>query len=61
VFQKRGAAIDYVYFLNGGVGSITTVLEDGTMVEAATVGHEGMLGIEAFFGVNAVSAGETMM
>jgi CRP-like cAMP-binding protein len=61
VFQKQGARIEYVYFLNGGVGSITTVLEAGTMVEAATVGDEGMLGLEAFFEENAVAPGESMM
>ena len=54
VFQRQGEAVEYVYFLNGGVGSITTAFEDGTMVEAATVGDEGFLGIEAFFGPNAI-------
>ena len=32
VFQKQGAPIEFVYFLNGGVGSMTTVLQGGTMV-----------------------------
>jgi CRP-like cAMP-binding protein len=41
--------------------SITTVLPDGTMVEAATVGDEGMLGIEAFFGPDAVASGRTLL
>ena len=48
VLQKQGEPIRYVYFPNGGVCSITTVLTDGTTVEAATVGDEGMLGVEAF-------------
>ena len=61
VFHRQGAAIDYVYFLNGGVGSITTALEDGTLVEAATVGDEGFVGIEAFFSANAISTGESLM
>jgi CRP-like cAMP-binding protein len=61
VFQRQGAAIEYVYFLNGGVGSITTAFEDGTMVEAATVGNEGFLGIEAFFGTDAIATGESLM
>jgi hypothetical protein len=43
VFHRQGAPVEHVYFLNGGVGSITTVLEDGTTVEAATVGDEGFL------------------
>ena len=41
VLQKQGEALRYVYFPNGGVISITTVLQDGTTVEAATVGDEG--------------------
>ena len=31
-----------MYFLNGGVASLTTVLLDGTMLAAATVGDEGV-------------------
>src|SRR5947208_5986205 len=49
------------YFLNGGVASITTALADGTMVEAATVGDEGMLGVEAFLSMDAVAPGETLI
>ena len=41
--------------------SITTVLSDGTTVEAATVGDEGMLGIEAFLSDDAVAPGEAFM
>jgi CRP-like cAMP-binding protein len=61
VFHKHGQPIDHVYFPNGGVASVTAVLSDGTMVETATVGLEGMIGIEAFFGNDAVAPGETMM
>jgi len=49
-----------VYFLNGGVASMTTVMRDGSMVEIATVGDEGLVGINAFFG-GAMLSGETMM
>jgi len=49
-----------VYFLNGGVASMTTVMNDGAMVEIATVGDEGLVGINAFFGGSMLS-GETMM
>ena len=61
VLHKNGEPFRAVYFLNGGVASITTVLLDGTSVEAATVGDEGMLGIEAFLSVDAVAPGETLM
>jgi CRP-like cAMP-binding protein len=61
VLQKNGEPLHAVYFLNGGVASITTALSDGTMVEAATVGDEGMLGVEAFLSADAVAPGETLI
>jgi CRP-like cAMP-binding protein len=61
VLQKQGERLRHVYFPNGGVCSITTVLADGTMVEAATVGDEGMLGVEAFLTDNAIAPGETVV
>lgn len=61
LFHKYGAMIGNVYFPNGGVASVTTVLADGTTIETATIGVEGFVGIEAFLGKDAVSSGETMM
>lgn len=60
VLHRPGTRIRAVYFLNGGVASIVTKLSDGTMVEAATVGDEGMLGLEAFLG-DAMASGTTLM
>src|SRR5947207_4391056 len=40
---------------------MTTILSDGAMVETATIGKEGMIGIEAFYGANAKASGETIM
>jgi CRP-like cAMP-binding protein len=61
VLHQRGVRIRQVYFPNGGVVSITTKSASGTMVEAATVGDEGMLGIEAFLSDDAYAPGETFM
>jgi len=61
VLHKQGEKIEHVYFPNGGVCSVTTVLSSGATVEAATVGDEGLLGIEAFLAADAVSPGETLM
>ena len=61
VLHKQGERIEHVYFPNGGVCSVTTVLSDGSMVEAATVGDEGMLGLEAFHSEDATAPGETLM
>ena len=61
VLHQAGEPLRAVYFLNGGAASIVTLLSDGTMVEATTVGNEGMLGIEAFLSVGAVATGQTLM
>jgi CRP-like cAMP-binding protein len=43
--HKPGEPIDQVYFPGGGFASVVTVLKDGGMVEVATIGREGMLGM----------------
>jgi len=48
--HEHGRRISDVYFPNGGVFSITTRMRDGELVEVATVGREGMLGIGVFLG-----------
>jgi len=44
---KPGDETDYVYFPGGGFCSLVTVLDDGGMVEVATIGREGMVGVDA--------------
>jgi CRP-like cAMP-binding protein len=56
VFQELDAPLRDVVFLNGGVASLTTALQDGTVIEAATTGTEGFLGVDAFFGGDTASA-----
>ena len=48
--QAHGTPVTDVYFPNGGVFSITNQMRDGALVEVATVGIEGMLGIGVFLG-----------
>jgi CRP-like cAMP-binding protein len=50
ILHERGRRIRDVYFPNGGVYSITTRMRDGSLVEVATVGREGMLGAGVFLG-----------
>ena len=50
ILHKGGEVISEVYFPNGGVCSMTTVMSDGRMVEVATIGNEGVVGIAAIFG-----------
>src|SRR5438093_2918412 len=47
ILHKPGDPIRDVYFPGGGFCSMLTVLEDGSMVEIATVGREGMVGVSA--------------
>jgi len=61
VLHPRGTPRRYVYFPNGGVVSLTTALSDGTVMEAATVGDEGMVGIEAFLGPDTAAPGDTLI
>jgi len=59
VLRKRDKPIEQVFFPNGGVCSIVGIVDDGALVECATVGDEGVIGIEAFLRDNAVPFGET--
>lgn len=47
ILHKPGEPIQDVYFPGGGFCSMVTVLEDGDMVEVATIGREGMVGTSA--------------
>jgi CRP-like cAMP-binding protein len=48
--QEHGMPVTDVYFPNSGVFSVTNRMRDGALVEVATVGREGMLGIGVFLG-----------
>jgi CRP-like cAMP-binding protein len=57
LLHKSGEPVEFVYFPGGGFCSIVTVLQDGRMVEVATVGREGMVGgMAALDGNSALSA-----
>ena len=47
VVHRPGDPVEHVYFPGGGFFSMLTVLKDGGMVEVATIGREGMVGIFA--------------
>jgi CRP-like cAMP-binding protein len=61
VLQIKGEPLRAVYFLNGGVASIAAMLLDGTTVESATIGDEGMVGVEAFLSDTAIAPGEILV
>src|SRR3712207_98023 len=47
---EAGEPVQHVYFIHRGVGSMLTEMPDGTSVEIATVGPEGMVGIPILLG-----------
>jgi len=49
--QEAGDAPDHVYFPTSGIISALTVLENGMMIEFATVGREGTTGVPIFLGM----------
>jgi hypothetical protein len=60
VLHKAGENIDTIYFPGGGVCSVTNVMSDGRMVEVATIGNEGVVGITVFLG-GSVAVGEAFV
>src|SRR4051812_20750889 len=50
VLYEAGGAIDYAYFPAGAVLSALVVMQDGNLIEVATVGHEGVVGHYGFGG-----------
>ena len=56
---QHGMPVTDVYFPNGGVYSVTNQMNDGSLVEVATVGAEGMLGVAVFLG-DRIGSGTTL-
>ena len=50
VLNEPRSAIDHVYFPCRGVVSAVTIMQDGDVIEVATIGNEGMVGLLAFLG-----------
>ncbi len=50
VLHRQDEAIEHVYFPNGGACSLVRTLQDGQTAEVATIGAEGAIGTNVFFG-----------
>lgn len=48
---ESGMPIEHVYFMEAGITSLVTDLEDGQTIETGTVGYEGVVGLPAILGV----------
>jgi CRP-like cAMP-binding protein len=58
--HKHGEPISEIFFPSRSVCSITNAMEDGGIVEVATVGREGLVGIGAVLG-NSISSGDAFV
>jgi CRP-like cAMP-binding protein len=47
-----GEPIDFVYFIETGVGSLVNTMANGQAAEVGTIGNEGMVGLPIVFGDN---------
>ena len=47
-----GEAVRHVYFPLTGISSVVVAMADGALVEAGTVGREGLVGLAAFHGTD---------
>ena len=47
IIHRSGDPVRHVYFPGNGFCSVLMTLEDGRMVEVATIGREGMVGVSA--------------
>jgi CRP-like cAMP-binding protein len=56
VLIEVNTPVEHVYFLEDGMVSLVSVLADGTGVEAAVIGSEGMVGLPVFLGSISMSA-----
>jgi CRP-like cAMP-binding protein len=49
---ERNKPITHVYFVRSGVVSLVAIMDDESIVEVATTGNEGMIGLPVYFGAH---------
>jgi CRP-like cAMP-binding protein len=49
--------IDFVYFIESGVGSLVNTMENGDAAEVGTIGNEGIVGLPILFGDSTAPTG----
>src|SRR5215469_9986844 len=50
VLYEVGAPLEHVYFIEEGLASVLTTMEDGASSEVGMVGPEGLIGVSALLG-----------
>src|SRR6476646_10566564 len=61
VLHKPGDPVEHVYFPGGGFCSVLTAMGDGNMVEVASIGREGFVGLSAVVNGSAPDPSTTMV
>jgi CRP-like cAMP-binding protein len=60
VLYKPQKAIEFVHFIESGVGSLVHVMKNGSAAEVGTIGNEGIVGLPVVFGARAALSGVYM-
>lgn len=55
VLMEPNRPLEHVYFVEEGVVSIVGLMGDGSAIETATVGNEGMVGLPVFLGAGSMA------
>jgi CRP-like cAMP-binding protein len=50
VLYEVGESLEHIYFIDEGLASVLTMMEDGTSSEVSMVGPEGLIGVSALLG-----------
>jgi len=50
IIYEVGSPLDSIYFIEEGLASVLTMMEDGTSSEVGMVGPEGLIGVSALLG-----------
>lgn len=56
ILQESGEKVEHIHFIDGGMISLVTTMEDGTAIETATLGREAILGGLSALGHHRASA-----
>jgi len=54
VLYEAGVPFSEVYFLDQGMISVVSIMENGASIEVGTIGNEGLAGLSVILGVDAV-------
>jgi CRP-like cAMP-binding protein len=57
VLYAPNQPIDFVYFIESGVGSLVNTMENGDAAEVGTIGNEGIVGLPVLFGDHTAPTG----